>query len=59
MKLIEVNSHRYVQYLFTLDELYYLLGFLPPNDEFREDLMKMIALLEAEGEKRYALTLPG
>jgi hypothetical protein len=42
-----------VWYDFTIDELYWLLAYIPENDDFKKELWQGIELLEQAGAKPY------
>jgi hypothetical protein len=55
-KLDKANGRTYAWYNFSLDELYWLLAYLPENDDFKKTLWEGIKILEAEGEKKWKAT---
>lgn len=51
-KIEKVNGvARYAWYDFTLDELYWLLAYIPESDDFKKTIWEGIKLLEQNGAK--------
>jgi hypothetical protein len=55
-KIEKANGRTYAGYNFSLDELYWLLAYIPENDDFKKTLWEGIKLLEAEGEQKWKAT---
>ena len=49
-KIEKANGKACAWYNFTLDELYWLLAYIPEKDDFKKELWEGIKLLEAEGK---------
>lgn len=47
------NGTAYAWYDFTIDELYWLLPYIPESDDFKKKLWEGIELLEQAGVKKW------
>jgi len=55
-KIERAYGRTYAWYNFSLDELYWLLAYLPEKDDMKKTLWDGIKMIEAEGEKKWKAT---